>query len=232
MGDEPHQDVHMICGGAHSQNTAVLASDPPESGNVSTSAPNEETLQNTTLLAIDPRESDTTTPFADDEQSPNTSLLAAPPKHPQERKDNRFDTSHMEFLSMFGLLLVGGLTAIGHHLFYSYLNNKEVDQAGVGQTWAIRTGTAFAYLFKTTLVAAIAVVYAQCFWFIVRRNFFEIGSLDDFFALLTNPLLFYHRSLYGKASLLFGLAMVSWLLPISAVFAPGALTGSLPLQTP
>jgi hypothetical protein len=158
--------------------------------------------------------------------------FSAPSQIPEDRNYKGGRTKQAAaFISMYGLLLLGILSAICHHLFYSYLNNEAVDEAAVGQTWAIRIGSALAYLFKTVLVAAIAVVYAQGFWFIVRRNLFEIGSLDNFFSLLTNPLLFYNRSLYGKASLLFALAIVSWLLPVSAVLAPGSLTGPLPLHT-
>jgi hypothetical protein len=235
---EPTQVVHRISSDAAEsqyQNTTRVTPNPPGSGNVSTSrATNDEAPRNRLSWATDPGDFDTTALTADGKLSSNTSWLAAPSEsNPQEPlgNGNRFRTSQVEFLSMFGLLLFGVFAAIGHHLFYSYLNSKEVDETAVDQTWAIRIGTAFAYLFKTTLVAAIAVVYAQSFWFTVRRNLFEIDTLDNFFALLTNPLLFYHRSLYGKASLtLFALAMVSWLLPISAVFAPGALTGSFPLQ--
>jgi len=132
-------------------------------------------------------------------------------------------TSQATFLAMLALLILGVLTAISHHLFYSYLNKRPTDV--IAQNWAIRIGTAFAYLFKMALVAAISVVYAQGFWFIVCRHAFEIGTLDDLFTLLTNPLRLFNRSLYRRASLLFGLALAAWLLPISAVFAPGALTG-------
>lgn len=126
---------------------------------------------------------------------------------------------------MLGLLLLALFAAIGHHLFYLYLDNREIDEAGIPQTWAIRIGNAFAYLFKTALVAALAVAYAQGFWFFVRRKSFAISSLDHYFGVLSNPLLFLKADLLRNTSLLFGLAAVSWLLPISAVFAPGTLTG-------
>ena len=138
---------------------------------------------------------------------------------------NWWRSSQVALSAMLVLLLLGVLAAIGHHLFYSYLNNQVVDQAAIPQNWGIRIGTAFSYLVKTVLVGAVAVVYAQAFWFIVRRQAFEIGSLDDFFSLLNNPLLFFNRRLYGEAIILLGLALVSWLLPISAVLVPGALTG-------
>jgi len=144
---------------------------------------------------------------------------------PIRRCDNLSHASLMTYAIMLGLLVLALFAAIGHHLFYSFLDNCEIDKAAIPQTWAIRIGNAFAYLFKTVLVAAVAKAYAQGFWFFVRRKSFEIGSLDNFFGILYNPLLFYNADFLQKTTLLFGLAAVSWLLPISAVFAPGSLTG-------
>jgi len=158
---------------------------------------------------------------------------SAPPRLPAaaQQDTNWWRTNQAAVLAMLGLGLLGLALAVGHHLFYAYLNNRVVGEAAVPQNSAIQIGTAFAYLFKTMLVAAIGVAYAQCFWFVVRRNSYQIGSLDDFFSILNNPLRFFSRALYGRAVVLFGLALVSWLLPISAVFAPGALT-SMPPSCP
>ena len=147
---------------------------------------------------------------------------------PQPREDSSghslWRTSLAAYTTMLGLLLIGLLAAIGHHCFYSYLNNRQIDDS-LSQTWASRIGNAFAYLFKSALVAAVAVAYAQGFWFFVRRKSLEIGSLDKYFGVLYNPLSFFNTDLLRNTTLLFGLATVSWLLPLAAVFAPGTLTG-------
>jgi hypothetical protein len=145
-------------------------------------------------------------------------------------RHSRWRASLVAYVTMLGLLLLGLLTATSHHLFYTYLNNREIEEAAVPQNWAIRIGNAFAYLFKTSLVSAVAVAYAQGFWYFVRRRSFEIGSLDKFFGVLYNPISFFSTDLFQKTTLLFGLAVVSWLLPLSAVFAPGSLTGYHPLR--
>jgi len=133
-------------------------------------------------------------------------------------------TSQAAYTAMLGLFSIGLLAAVGHDRFYSYLNNRQIEDS-VPQTWAIRIGNAFAYLFKTALVAAVSVAYAQGFWFFVRRKSLCISSLDNYFAVLYNPLSFFNRDLLQNTTLLFGLAMVSWLLPLAAVFSPGTLTG-------
>ena len=174
------------------------------------------------VMTSPPRESGRDITSDTDDRN-NTDLGSAPREISQEIRWSR--TRQVALLAMFALLFIGVLIAIGHHLFCSHLNNHATDKALVGQIWAIRIGTGFAYLFRTAMVAAVSVVYAQGFWFMVRQNAFSIGTLDDFFALLNNPFRFRNSNLYRRARLLFCLAIISWLIPISAVFAPGALSG-------
>jgi hypothetical protein len=145
-----------------------------------------------------------------------------------EQTETHFTHPHYRstYAIMFGFLLLGLLAAIGHHCFYLYLDTLEIDGAPLPQKWVIRVGNAFAFLFKLSLAAAIAISYSQGFWYFVRRKSFQISSLNAMFGVLYNPVLFLNPSLLRKTSLLFGLALVSWLLPISAVFSPGTLTGS------
>jgi len=49
---------------------------------------------------------------------------------------------------MVGLTVLAPLVAVGHHLFYVYLDGKQVSQVTIPQAWVIRVGTAFAYLSK------------------------------------------------------------------------------------
>jgi len=139
---------------------------------------------------------------------------------------NHGRTSLAAYATMLVLFLIGLFVAIGHHQFYSYLNNRQIEDT-VPQTWAIRIGNGFGYLFKTVLVAAVGVAYAQGFWFFVRRKSLEIASLDKYFGVLYNPLSFFNTDLLQHTTLLFALAVVSWLLPLAGVFAPGTLTGNI-----
>lgn len=146
-----------------------------------------------------------------------------------ERKHGRRRSKYENKISyglMFGLLLVGLLAAVCHHLFYSYLNNRELKDVLLPQPWVIRMGNAIAFLFKLALVSAIGMAYAQAFWFFVRRKDIKIGSLDAMFGVLSNPALFLNVDLFLKTTVLCSLAAISWILPISAVLSPGSLTGS------
>jgi hypothetical protein len=144
----------------------------------------------------------------------------------QRRDDCGIQTS---YAVMFVLLLIALFAAVGHDRFYSYLNDHDVAQVVLPQAWVIRIGNAFAFLFKIALVSTIAVAYAQGFWFFVRRKDLKIGSLDAMFGVLANPLLFLNPEFFRKTIVLFSLAVISWILPITAVLAPGSLTGSSPL---
>jgi hypothetical protein len=130
------------------------------------------------------------------------------------------------FITMFVLLLVAILAAAGQHFYYNYLNGRSVNDVPVSQGWIIRGGTAFAFLFKTCLVMAVGVSFCQSFWYRIRRTTLEVGTLDAIFVLLQSPLSFLVGDLWVKAKLLLLIAVIAWLVPISAILSPGALTGS------
>src|SRR5438477_4415400 len=126
---------------------------------------------------------------------------------------------------MFCLLGIGVGTAV-EHFFYHYLDGKAVDNLSISQTWVIRVGTACEFLFKSVLVASVGTAFAQEFWFIIRRKALDINCIDKVFSVLRNPLSFFSTSFISKTPLLFVTAIVCWYIPISAIFSPGALTGT------
>lgn len=129
----------------------------------------------------------------------------------------------MSYATMLGLLAIAIATAAGHHAFYDYLDGREVNHVSVSQSWVIRIGTAFAFLFKASLVPAIGVAFCQGFWYAVRRN--RVAGLDAMFGVLQNPFNLFDGDLLFRNKRLVVLALICWLLPISAIFSPGALTG-------
>lgn len=130
------------------------------------------------------------------------------------------------FIAMFVLLVASILAAGGQHFYYHYLNGRGVNSVPVSQGWIIRAGNAFAFLFKTCLVMAIAVSFCQSFWYLIRRTTLKVGTLDATFVLLQNPLSFFVGDLWIRAKLLLLVAVIAWIVPISAILSPGALTGS------
>jgi len=126
---------------------------------------------------------------------------------------------------MGGMLFVGILTAIGHDRFYTYLNDRVVTEVSLSQAWVIRAGTAFAFLFKTVLILVVGNVFCQVFWFTMRRDALQMGTIDAIFNLIRNPLQVFNTELLRKRVSLVLLAVTTWLIPVCAIFSPGTLTG-------
>jgi|SRR5271163_222859 len=85
--------------------------------------------------------------------------------------------------------------------------------------------------FKASLVAAVAIAFWQRFWYSARRTALQIQSLDAMFGVLVNPLKFFNADLILRTKVLFIMAVIAWILPIAAIFSPGAMTGIHPLRS-
>jgi len=124
------------------------------------------------------------------------------------------------------LYLVGGIFVAGvQHLFYSFLNGKNVESFAVPQDWVIRIGTAFAFLFHAILVPAVAAAFTHRFWYSARQKALTVRTIDGLYSLLGNPLAFLNLELLSKTKLLCVMAGVGYLIPVASILAPGALTG-------
>lgn len=130
------------------------------------------------------------------------------------------------YLFMLLLFIAAIVAAIGHHCFYTWLDGREVDTVAISQAWIVRVGNTFAFVFKGVLVAGVGIAFCQRFWFAVRRESIRVNSLDAMFGVLGNPINFFNKDLLLKTKVLFIIAVVCWLLPLSAIFAPGALTST------
>jgi hypothetical protein len=60
--------------------------------------------------------------------------------------------------------------AIGHHVFYTSLDQLSVDENLFNQQTNIAIGTAFAFLFRANLVLATCTAYWQVFWATALRQ--------------------------------------------------------------
>jgi hypothetical protein len=131
----------------------------------------------------------------------------------------------MSFGLMIFLLLIGVLTALAQHFFYSYVDGRPPQQVPIQQIWVIRIGTALAFLFKTSLVASIGIAFCQRSWYSFQRDAISVDSIDAIFGILRDPLKFFVADMLLRTKVLTLLALISWLLPLSAIFSPASLTG-------
>ncbi|RDW60438.1 uncharacterized protein DSM5745_10896 [Aspergillus mulundensis] len=123
---------------------------------------------------------------------------------------------------MVGLLLCGAGLATGHHFYYRSLDNTLVNSADQ-QAWAIRIGTALAFLVKSSLVSAVGIAAAQEIWATLRRKSVKLSGIDGMFAVLSNPMSFFIPDMWMYAKTLTLLAIISWLIPLTAVVTPSTL---------
>lgn len=107
-----------------------------------------------------------------------------------------------------GFLLGCGLMA-SHHLLYSALNGESAGNA-LMQSWAIRAGTAIAFLSKLCLAIGTGVAYDQWMWVDLHAKPHDIASLDAMFAVLGNAFEFLMLRVWVKKPVLTFLAGVTW----------------------
>ena len=123
------------------------------------------------------------------------------------------------------LLLLALLAALAQHLFYSYIDGSAPDDFIVEQKWVIRIGTALAYLFKTSLVATMTLVFYHRAWYSFRRQALTVRALDAVLGVLDNPFWFLNWEMVVRMKIVAFLAVMVWLLPLTAILSPAALTG-------
>lgn len=92
---------------------------------------------------------------------------------------------------MIGLLLLGVLIGIGHHLCYNFLNGKPVGRYSQG--WILRIATGAAFIVKVAFEISVGIAISQFQWYAFRRRSFKIGSLDKVFTLQSDLLSFFYK---------------------------------------
>lgn len=83
------------------------------------------------------------------------------------------------------LILIGLGIALRHHPFNRHLDQKSVNWT-IFQARTKRLGVSAAFLFKTSLAAAVAMAFQEILLNSFYRRYAKIRSLDKVFTLLSN----------------------------------------------
>ena len=120
------------------------------------------------------------------------------------------------------LFLLGLGSAIGHCVFFGMMENKRVGD----QTWIFRYSLALSFVFKSALAASISIALAQQVWMALRRSKKGtcIQTIDAMFASGHSLSEFLSPSLWISAFTTALMATCIWLMPLTALVAPSALT--------
>lgn len=116
-----------------------------------------------------------------------------------------------------GLLFAGIALALGHHFYYMSLNGTVVS-SDTRQEWALRFGSAFAFLTQSSLVASAGVSYTQRLWVTVKKRAFPLKTLDNVFSLPSTIFAFFSWGGLSKAKVLYLLGICIWYVHICLSF--------------
>jgi hypothetical protein len=116
--------------------------------------------------------------------------------------------------------------AIGHHVFYTSLDQLAVDENLFNQQTNIAIGTAFAFLFRANLVLATCTAYWQVFWATALRHTLTISSMDALAGVLGSLLDFASVRTFFSNPGLAVLALLAWIVPFASLLPPATLSVS------
>lgn len=117
--------------------------------------------------------------------------------------------------SMMFFLLAGIVCAIGHHLYYSWLDNQIVNHTDkswdiTSQQWRLRIGTGFAFLVKVLLATSTIIAYRQCAWTEFDRRTHSVQAIDVIFASTGDLISYLSPKFLFRVSPLPFIAAVAW----------------------
>jgi hypothetical protein len=99
--------------------------------------------------------------------------------------NHRWRSSWQVPTTMVGFLLLGGAMAVGHHYFYLSLDGTTTPD-NFSQQLNIAYGTAFAFVAKACMIAAVVSAYTQYIWSDFRKKFIMTSTIDSTFTATTS----------------------------------------------
>ncbi len=107
---------------------------------------------------------------------------------------------------MYSMFVLGFVFAVGHHIFYSYLDGKPADD----QIRMMRFGGVLSYAAKASLVAAVIFAFRQQIWVTVIGNVLQLRTIDSLFAAVDEPVAMLNWEFLKKGKIAMCLAALAW----------------------
>ncbi|KAH6874374.1 hypothetical protein B0T10DRAFT_567301 [Thelonectria olida] len=146
------------------------------------------------------------------------------PRHSRWRVipwDNSFWTVYQKKpWSMYLFLIAGTLFAVGHHLFYWRLDNKEAKH----QSLMLRYGTILAFCSKASLGAAVMLARRQRIWMVVRQRVVRLRTIDSIFTAAEDITALFDWKAIKKAKVATCMAIYIWVTPLIVVLTSETLS--------
>lgn len=132
---------------------------------------------------------------------------------------------HWQAPSVIILAFTAGLAfAVGHHVFYTSLDRKPLDDDIFGQQTNIAIGTGFAFLVRACLVVATCAAYWQVFWETALRKTLTISSVDALTGVLGSLVEFSSIRTLLFNPVLALMALLAWTVPLASLLPPATLS--------
>ncbi|CAG7556423.1 unnamed protein product [Fusarium equiseti] len=116
-------------------------------------------------------------------------------------------------------LVFGAAAAIGHHILYSHLHNREA----TNQQWWLRLGQFLAFVAKASFVVAVLTAHQQVAWRAVSRKSYTVHAIDSLFGAAHNAFELFNREAWKKSAFAMVLAIYIWLSPAVVIFTSATL---------
>lgn len=110
---------------------------------------------------------------------------------------------------MAGSLTLGTATAVGHHIFATKVNGKDV-HSSEQQEWYSTIVTGLAFLTRAFLTASTGLAYTQLLWYILRSKTFTLAGVDGTFSVVKDLWSFFNWELWSNGLSLVVMVIVVW----------------------
>ncbi|KAM0232508.1 hypothetical protein ACHAP5_010680 [Fusarium lateritium] len=158
---------------------------------------------------------------SDREHNATTGLGVYQPTTPTPRQS---DPSWLRIFKnkwcMVACLLLGAAGAIGHHILYTQLNNREA----MNQQWWLRLGQFLAFVAKASFVVAVLTAHQQVAWSAVGQKSYTVHAIDSLFGAAHNAVELFNKEAWKKSSFAMILAIYIWLSPFVVIFTSATLS--------
>ncbi|OTB01551.1 hypothetical protein M426DRAFT_25581 [Hypoxylon sp. CI-4A] len=119
-------------------------------------------------------------------------------------------------------LVMGVVFSICHDRLYASFNGQPVSSRRQ-QRVVTSAGTAFAFLVRACFTISTATAFSQQIFHSVKQRYETINNLDILFGLLGNVFYMGNVKLWLRYPALIILALITWCMPLAAVFTPGTI---------
>ncbi|KAK1449945.1 hypothetical protein CMEL01_07281 [Colletotrichum melonis] len=143
-------------------------------------------------------------------------------------KGHRRCSSRVVWQMIAFYVLVSGLPALGfmatHMAFFILLDGQPVATSGFSQNLQAALANFLAIAVEICLLSGIAVAYDQTLWRLLRRKALRAYTIDKLVTLVLSPWNLFRSELLTSAPELWLIAFLCFMIPVTVVFPPGALT--------